>query len=251
MSKILYAASSAEHINNFHLPYIDALRNDGHDVMIMARGSGIDFDVPFEKKIFSPANAKCRKEVKKIIEREKFDAILLNTSLAAYHIRRALSVKKRPRVVNFVHGYLFSKGIKSFKERLLLLAEKSLSSRTDKILVMNGEDYEIAKNHRLCPSDPIMTHGMGATCGAEQISREQVRAELSAEDKTVLSFVGELSGRKNQKMLIEALPFIKKAVPNAMLWLVGDGAERDELAALANKLGLSASVAFIGIRSNP
>lgn len=251
MSKILYVASNIEHINNFHLPYIDALRNAGHEVLTMARGNGADFDIPFEKKIFSRANVKCRAQIKKIIKSENFDAIILNTSLAAYHVRRALSVKSRPKVVNFVHGYLFPKKMRGLKDRLLLLAEKTLYSRTDKILVMNSEDYEIAKKHRLCPSEPIMTLGMGAVCKAEEMSPEQIRKELSENDKTVLSFVGELSGRKNQKMLIEALHLVKKSVPNAVLWLVGEGDWRDELSALANKLGISDSVTFLGRRSNP
>ena len=251
MSKILYVASNIEHINNFHLPYIAALRNDGHEVLVMARGSGADFDIPFEKRIFSRENKKCQKEIRKIVEREGFDAIILNTSLAAYHVRRALPKRLRPRVVNFVHGYLFSKKIKGFKEMLLLWAEKMLRSRTDKILVMNSEDFEIAKKHHLSKAEPVMTLGMGAACKLAEMSREQIRKELSAEDKTVLTFVGELSGRKNQKMLIEALSILKKSVPNATLWLVGDGAERDSLTLLSDRLGLSDSVAFLGRQSNP
>ena len=251
MSRILYAASSMTHINNFHLPYIKALRDGGHEVKVMARGDGADFDIPFEKKIFSPANAKCRKMIREIIKRESFDAVILNTSLAAYHIRRALPKKARPRVINFVHGYLFSKKIKGLKERLLLIAEKSLRKRTDKILVMNSEDAFIAKKWRLSASDPIMTLGMGAVCKAESVSREEIRALLSASDKTVLSFVGELSGRKNQRMLIEALADLKKDVPNAVLWLVGEGTLRDELTALSRRLKIEDSVVFLGRRDNP
>jgi hypothetical protein len=51
MSKILYAASTASHIKSFHLDYIEALRRDGHEVLTMAKGDGVDFDIPFEKRI--------------------------------------------------------------------------------------------------------------------------------------------------------------------------------------------------------
>ena len=64
MSKILYAASNMSHINNFHLPYIDVLKKDGNEVLVMARGEGADFDIPFEKKIFSRANSRCRKMIR-------------------------------------------------------------------------------------------------------------------------------------------------------------------------------------------
>ena len=59
--KILYAASNMTHINNFHLDYIKALREEGYDVTVMARGEGADIDMPFEKKLFSPKNTACRR----------------------------------------------------------------------------------------------------------------------------------------------------------------------------------------------
>ena len=100
MSKILYAASNMPHINNFHTAYINALRRDGHDVKVMAKGDGADFDIPFVKKMFSRGNTACRREIKRIVAREKFDVIILNTALAAFHIRFALPKKNRPKVIN-------------------------------------------------------------------------------------------------------------------------------------------------------
>ena len=96
MSKILYTASTMSHINNFHIDYIEALRKEGHTVLVMARGEGADFDIPFEKKIFSRKNTECRRNIRKILIREKFDAIILNTTLAAFHIRLACPKKNRP-----------------------------------------------------------------------------------------------------------------------------------------------------------
>ena len=74
--KILYAASSMRHINNFHLDYIKALRDMGHTVKVMASGEGADFDIPFEKKLFSPKNTACRKKIREIIRSEGFDVII-------------------------------------------------------------------------------------------------------------------------------------------------------------------------------
>ena len=217
----------------------------------MACGEGADFDVPFEKRIFSAANAKCRRMIKEIVEREGFDVILLNTSLAAYHIRRALPVKSRPRVVNLVHGYLFSEKKRGLKGSMLLFAERLERKKTDKILVMNNEDLKIAKKWSLSASEPIMTLGMGATCKPEGVPRDEIRKEHGAEDKLVLSFVGELSKRKNQRMLIEALPEIKSTLRNAVLWLIGEGDELEPLKQLAKRLGVDDSVLFLGRSDNP
>ena len=247
MKKILYCASNMTHINNFHLPYINALKGDGYSVSVMACGEGADYNIPFEKRIFSTKNLKCRKMIKKIISEGGFDAVILNTSLAAYHIRKALPKRNRPRVINIVHGYLFPRRLRGIRDRLLLLAEKTLRKKTDKILVMNKEDFEIADKYRLSSASP----GMGAVCKGRELSRERIRDELLANDKFVISFVGELSKRKNQGLLIRALKVVKERVPNAVLWLIGEGDMRGELSGLTHRLGLSDSVVFLGRRDNP
>ena len=246
MSKILYAASTMSHINNFHQSYINALRRDGHEVLVMARGEDADFDIPFVKKMFSPKNAACCARIRKIIKREKFDTIILNTALAAFLVRLAMPKRRRPRVVNIVHGYLFPEHLGSSKAKLLLKCEKMMTKKTDSIIVMNEEDLRIAKEHKLCLGDIHVIDGMGAKTRAEVSPTAKIRKYIESEGKYVLSFVGELSDRKNQRFLICALPEIKIAIPNAVLWLIGAGGGRDELIDLAEKLGLSDSVYFIG-----
>lgn len=251
MSKILYAASTMSHINNFHTAYIDALRRDGHEVKVMARGDGADFDIPFVKKMLSHKNTSCRREIRRIIEREKFDAVVLNTALAAFHIRLAMPKKNRPKVVNISHGYLFGEKTSSLKEKILLACEKYLAPRTDSVIVMNDEDMRIARDNRLSKNPPLMILGMGATTPPSVSTREEIRRELLSEDAYVMTFVGELSDRKNQRLLISALPELKLHIPSAVLWLVGDGDKKGELIELADKLGMHDSVVFTGKRSNP
>ena len=248
--KILYAASTMSHINNFHLEYIAALRSEGYIVKVLARGDGADFNVPFEKKFFSSANTACREEIKGILAREGFDIILLNTSLAAFHIRMCLPKNKRPRVVNMVHGYLFSEDVGFLKRTALLACEKYLAKRTDSIIVMNEWDKRVVKKHKLTSGKVLFCRGMGASVREESVGRDKLRRELSCQDKFVLCFVGELSDRKNQEFLIHAMNEIKEEMPDAVLWLVGDGLGRDKLEELASRVDLSESVMFLGRREN-
>ncbi len=248
--KILYAASVMSHITNFHLQYINRLREEGYVVHVMARGDGADHNVPFEKKFFSSSNKACRSEIKKIFEREQYDTVILNTSLAAFHIRLALPKKHRPKVVNIVHGYLFSKDTGFIKRALLLLVEKLVASRTDNIIVMNEDDRIIAEKHKLCTGRVIVSRGMGAGVRESIIHPDKLRNQLGCQDKYVLAFVGELSSRKNQAFLIRAMNDIKERIPNAVLWLVGDGLERASLNRLANEIDLSSSVLFLGQRED-
>ena len=247
--KILYAASNMQHIKDFHLEYIEALRKKGAEVVVMARGEGADIDIPFEKKIFSPKNRIARRMIREALRAGEYDAVVLNTSLAAFHIRLAMPRKHRLRVLNIVHGYLFSPDISPIKARLLLLCERILRHRTDAIIAMNREDYLTATRYKLAKT-VIMSRGMGARDRSVITPPENIRREYFSEGAYVLCFVGELSTRKNQEFLIRAMRRIKSEIPKAELCLVGDGAQRDNLELLAESLGLSESVIFTGRRSD-
>ncbi len=251
MSKILYAAGTMDHIRSFHMPYIEALRSEGHEVLIMAKGKDADFDIGFVKKMLSAKNTSCRRQIKKILKAEKFDAIVLNTTLAAFHIRLAMPKKKRPKVINFVHGYMFPNKLSSIKEKIFFACEKYLRKKTDSVIVMNSEDYKSATENKFCLGTVRMVRGMGASVGELQVTKENICKFTESEGKYIICFVGELYKAKNQRMLICALPEIQLKIPNAVLWLVGEGVDRHELVMLTDELNLTGSVAFIGKRRNP
>ena len=247
--KILYAASNMQHINNFHLDYIKALRDMGHTVKVMARGEGADYDIPFEKKLFSAKNTACRKRIREIMLKERFDAVILNTSLAAFHIRFACPGKNRPRIVNIVHGYLFSRHVNPIKRALLLFVEKLVRAKTDVIITMNGEDYLTATKNRLAKR-VYESRGMGAVARPIKTQPDTLRSEFLGDGRFVMCFVGELSARKNQEFLIRAHARLLPDIPEAMLWLVGEGGEGPRLHALAEELGVADSVIFTGSRTD-
>ena len=253
--KILYAASSAEHLQKFHTPYIEQLRRDGHTVMTMARGEGVDFNIGFVKKYLSKENKLARKQIREIVSKEGFDLIILNTSLAAYHIRRAIPNKNRPRIINIVHGYLFSESEPTFKrkvkKRMLIWAEKFLRRKTDAVLTMNDEDMRIATKNGFALGPVIPIFGMGIPYPVFREEIGSIREKNGAGDDFILLFAGELSKRKNQEFLIKAMPRVKTKVENARLWLLGDGEERERLEALAKELDVQDSVKFFGNVTNP
>lgn len=241
--KILIVASNMVHIKNFHLPYIEAFKHAGHDVLVMANGEGADFNVPFKKKAFSFSNFKLSLKIKKILKNECFDAIFLHTTLAAFWTRFAMrGLKKKPIVVNTVHGYLFSKHTSGLKTSLYLLAEKLMRKRTDYIAVMNKEDLDIAVTNKLCKKDVVFINGMGVkpdrVLGIQKGSKN--------DNSLRLVYVGELSARKNQIFLVKALRYLE----NAHLTLVGDGDERESIEKYAKENGLSSRLTITGFTKN-
>lgn len=78
--------------------------------------------------------------------------------------------------------------------------------------------------------------------------RKKIRNELKIENKFVIGHTGRLSYQKNQKFLINLLPDIIKIKSNAILLLIGDGTEKNELIKLAQDLKVKERVLFLGNR---
>ena len=247
--RILYVASTIGHIDSFHRPYIGALRDEGAEVLVMARGEGADFDVPFEKRMLSFKNIAAWRMVRRILRENPFDAIILNTTLAAFVVRAAVGSRGRPRVINIVHGYLFGVKRRTVRSKLMLIAEIVLRSRTDTVLVMNREDLELAVKYRL-GARIEQIRGMGAVACEQTSDIGLLRREWGGDDCFVLCFVGELSARKNQEFLIRAMHMLRREIPNAVLWLVGDGEERERMECLARSQGSEGCVKLIGYRDD-
>ena len=249
--KILYAASTASHLERFHRPYLKALREQD-TVLTMATGVGVDFPILFDKHFFSIPNFRSVFQIRKILKREKFDSVLLHTTLAAFLIRLALiGLHHRPYVLNVVHGYLFGLRPRGNKDRILLFCEKLLKRQTDAIAVMNGEDLEIVRRHRLCRGKIYFIKGMGIPMEIQVPSPAESFRERLALHPTdfVCTFIGELSGRKNQIFLIRAAKKLReKGVPCKLL-LIGEGADREKLETEIQYLGLEQTVILAGTQT--
>lgn len=245
--KVLYAASTQSHLQRFHQPYIAALRREV-EVHTMATGDGVAHPICFEKNYFSPKNLRSMFKIRRILKEERYDAVILNTTLTAFWVRMAMwGMKKRPYVLNIVHGYLFSM-TGGIKNRILYLCERMLRRVTDEIAVMNEEDLAIATEHCLCCGRVSMLRGMGYVPAELPSARDEIlRAEFAPlNDDFLCTFVGELSGRKNQAFLLSAVARLRNEGIPARLLLVGEGAERPTLEQMIRKNGWEEFVHLAG-----
>ena len=116
---------------------------------------------------------------------------------------------------------------------------------------MNDEDLRIATKKGLARGAIIPTFGMGVPPTEYVLPAGEVRERYAKDGEFVMLFVGELSARKNQEFLITALSKIKKDIPEARLWLIGEGQEKASLMETARDYGVEDSVTFLGRRKNP
>lgn len=253
--KILFVASSFSHIVQFHQPYIRALRERG--CTVCAAGSGRPdrlpeadrlLTLPFEKKMYAPANLRAASLLRRDIKKERYDLIIVHTSLAAFFTRLAvLGMKDRPRVINMVHGYLFDDDSSAPKRAALLAAERLMAGVTDLVLCMNQWDLALAERYRL-GREVAYVPGVGVDesrfARPDPARGAALRAEYGiGADAFVLLYAAEFSPRKSQEVLIRAM---ERLPERAVLVLPGSGALLERCRALAESLGLAGRVIFPG-----
>lgn len=253
--KLLMTASTYSHIRNFHLPYLREFQRLGWKTYVGCKGIPEDapfideaIELPFEKRMQSPANFRAARILHGQIKRERYDLIITHTSLAAFFTRLAVKgMHNRPKIINVVHGYLFDDETPTIKRRLLLNAERVTASETDLLLTMNTYDYAAAQKHRL-GRQVEQIPGMGVDFSKLDRATTEDGARLRKElgiprDAFVLLYAAEFLKRKSQDVLIQAMQYLPQ---NAVLVLCGTGALLEDCKVLADKLGVSERVLFPG-----
>ncbi|MBQ3556565.1 MAG: glycosyltransferase [Oscillospiraceae bacterium] len=254
-SKVLFCASTYSHICNFHLPYLKMFRDAGWQTHVACAGAETDIPwadavihLPFRKAMTAPGNLWAAAKLRRQIRAERYDLVITHTSLAAFFTRLAmLGWKRRPVVVNMVHGYLFDDRTGPAKRRLLLAAERLTAPVTDLVLTMNRQDYEIARRYRLADRVEEIP-GVGVDfekmCADKARDRDSLRRDAGiAQDAFVLFYAAELSKRKSQQVLIRAMAHLPECV---VLVLAGEGAMGEYYRGLARRMGIHHRVILPG-----
>ena len=77
----------------------------------------------------------------------------------------------------------------------------------------------------------------------------KLRENLGLKNSKVILTVGQVSERKAQDVLIQALPQIKEVVPESVYLIVGLPSKRERMERLADALGVSECIKFTGVVS--
>ena len=251
---VLFTASTYSHIRSFHIPYLCALQQDGWEVHIACGGpipsdspADRSFPIPFEKRMSSPSNFRAQRTLRELMKEHQYQLVITHTSLAAFFTRRAAaSLSSRPPVINMVHGYLFDDSTPALKRSVLLAAEKLTAPQTDLLLTMNSYDLQAAGKYRLGARVETVP-GIGVDFSRLERPADGRGLPRSAyglhPDDYVLLYAAEFSARKNQEMLIRALPGLPRQVK---LLLPGQGALLEQCQTLADALGVSDRAIFPG-----
>ena len=169
MKKVLFTATVDSHILHFHIPYLQYFHEQGYEVHVATNGTeeipfcDVKHTVSFERSPFKANNIKAIKQLKEIIDKEKFNIIHCHTPMGSVVTRLAAKQARKKyntKVIYTAHGFHFFKGAPILNWILFYPVEKWLSKYTDCLITINEEDYTLAKN-KFHAKKVELVHGVG------------------------------------------------------------------------------------------
>lgn len=265
--KILFVATVRSHIGQFHMPFIRELKARGVEVHAAFKDNSADkpgldlsaidktFEVPFERQPLRPNNIKAYRELKKIIDGNGYDAVHCHTPMGAVITRLAAKSarKKGTKVIYTAHGFHFFKGASIKNWMFFYPVEKYLSKYTDCLITINSEDCELAHKKKFRAGKIYKVHGVGVELDKFKAVDADEKARLRAEygydgDTFIMIYPADLSVRKNQPMLFDALQKIAEKNKNVKLLLPGQPIRLEEYKRMISERGIADNVEFLGYR---
>lgn len=261
--KVLFCATVDTHILLFHLRVLEWFQKNGYEVHVATQDSGM---IPFcdkkhqlaiERLPFKAGNIKAIKQLKNIIEEERFDIVHCHTPMGGLVTRLAAknARKSGTKVLYTAHGFHFYKGAPIINWLIYYPIEKYLSRYTDCLITINKEDYNRAVNNKFKANRIEHIQGVGVSLERFKPINSEDKKKLKkeygySEDDYIIMYVAELIKRKNQEMLIKAMGTVRQNIPRVKLLLVGTGELGEYYKQLVEEYKLTKSISFLGYRKD-
>lgn len=149
-----------------------------------------------------------QKQVERLFKSKSYDVVFCQSTIAGV-MGRIYGKKYSCKVIYIAHGFQFYSGASKIRWITFYTLEKILSKLTDLLIVINEDDYKLAKKCFMAKRIMLLP-GVGIDIRANLLDKnfdknnERRKMNLEEDDFVILS-VGELSRRKNHKMVIDLI----------------------------------------------
>jgi glycosyltransferase involved in cell wall biosynthesis len=189
-------------------------------------------------------------QILRLIRREQPAIVHTHTSKAGFIGRLAAVIARVPAVIHQPHGHVFYGYYSARRTAVFTALERQAARWTDRIITLTdrGATEHLARGIGRAAQYVAVPSGVPtAELRAAAPARREARARLRLDpDAFVVVGLGRLVPIKGFDLLVRALPAVVAQLPAARLVLVGDGAERPRLDALARSLGVTARLEMTG-----
>jgi glycosyltransferase EpsD len=260
--KVLFVANIHNHFNTFHLPHIAELIKQGFEVHCAANGyeTKVPFvtrqhNVPIQRNLFSSQNFKAYKQLKALLQTEKYDLVHCHTSMGGA-IGRLASISSRKlgtKVLFTSHEFPFYDNWMLKNWFTYFPIELLLAPLADGIVSINQFDFKLLNSGLFRCKHKYKITGVGVDgenfkpITIEEKSALRKKYDFKEED-FILIYAAEHTTRKNHKFIIEAAPLLN-AIPNLKIICTGRGVLQEYNKKIANEAGLK-NMLFTGYVAN-
>jgi glycosyltransferase involved in cell wall biosynthesis len=181
----------------------------------------------------------------KLMRTEKIDLINAHWILPQGMVARMVQWLCDIPVVLTVHGgdvFAFEGTVGRMLKRLAL---RNVSACT----ANSSFTQQAIQSHNRRSNVRVIPMGVDVDYFHAHSSDQDLRQQLRIEGEMIL-FVGRLVEKKGVHHLFHAMPSVIRSFPRAVLVIIGDGTQRQELEDLAQRLGIASSLRFLGRISN-
>ena len=259
--KVLCVANIPDHFTAFHQPTLRWFQGEGWEVHVATSGS-LDLpcidrhhSIPFTRSPFSWQTLQTYRALKCLLDREGFTLVHGHTPVGGALARLAARSARRQgtRVFYTAHGFHFYRGAPLLNWLLFYPVERLLAHLTDCLITITQEDFQRARSFKAGQVAHVPGVGVDADrfrpCPAGERPARRQALGLDPE-ALLLIYAAEFNRNKNQQLLVRAMPDLLMIEPKCHLLLAGDGPLRGACETLAQQLGVSPAISFLGERQD-
>ena len=208
-------------------------------------------DIPALGREVSPlADLTALAELVRLIRRERPAIVHTHTSKAGFIGRLAAVIARAPAVIHQPHGHIFYGYYSPRRTAVFTALERQAARWTDRIITLTdrGAQEHLARGIGRAEQYVAVPSGVPtAELRAAAPPRGAARARLGLDpDAFIVVGLGRLVPIKGFDLLARALPALIAQIPSARVLLVGDGAERAHLGAIAASMGVAERLRMTG-----
>lgn len=266
--RLLIVTTSFMTVRAFLRPFAEHFRSQGWTVDAASAGTSTCeecrksfdhvFDLPFSRNPLRPANlVTAPRMLRRLVAENGYQLVHTHTPVASFSTAYALRGLRKQRRVSLIytaHGFFFHPGQGILANRLYRGLEGRIARWSDHLVVINQTDLEAARRFHFRPDDRIhYMPGIGVDteffdpAKVAPSEAERIRGELGlAPAEKLLLMVAEFNPGKRHRDLLEAFAALSRT--DCHLAFAGEGPLKQEMQALAEKLGVQRCVHFLGYR---
>ena len=208
-------------------------------------------DIPALGREVAPlADLTALAELVRLIRRERPAIVHTHTSKAGFIGRLAAVIARVPAVIHQPHGHIFYGYYSPRRTAVFTALERQAARWTDRIITLTdrGAQEHLARGIGRAEQYVAVPSGVPtAELRAAAPPRGEARARLGLDpDAFIVVGLGRLVAIKGFDLLARALPAVVAQIPSARVLLVGDGADRAHLGAIAASMGVAERLRMTG-----